>query len=108
MVCPPVVKTNIIDNTLGMAEEIDYDIADEIELLRTAMNASRITPAVVAALTLRAVERNRLYVTPGIPLHLSWLNARLAPSLFYGLSALLAKRGLHKPIYEFLAGKGWM
>lgn len=108
VVCPPVVRTKIIETTLGMAGEIDYDIADELELLRTAMNASTITPADVAALTLRAVDRNRLYVIPGIPLHLSWLNARLTPSLFYGLSAALARRGWEKPVYRFLAGRGWM
>jgi len=108
VVCPPVVETNIIDNTLDMAGEIDYDIADELELLRTAMKASRITPAHIAAMTLKAVERNRLYVTPGIPLRLSWLNARLAPSLFYGLSALLARRGWEKQVYRFLANRGWV
>jgi len=108
VVCPPVVKTNILENTLEMAGEIDYDIAGEMELLRTAMRASRITPEDIAAMTLKAVERNRLYVIPGLPLRLSWLNARLAPSLFYGLSALLARRGLHEPVYRFLASRGWM
>jgi NAD(P)-dependent dehydrogenase (short-subunit alcohol dehydrogenase family) len=108
VVCPPVVDTAIIENTLEMAGEIDYEIVSEIELLRTAMSASRITPQHVAALTLRAVERNRLYVTPGIPLHLSWLNARLAPELFYAVSAFLARRGLHYPVYRFLAKRGWM
>jgi NAD(P)-dependent dehydrogenase (short-subunit alcohol dehydrogenase family) len=108
VVCPPVVKTNILENTLEMAGEIDYDIAGEMELLKTAMKASRITPEDIAAMTLRAVERNRLYVIPGVPLRLSWLNARIAPSFFYGLSALLAKRGLHEPIYRFLARRGWM
>jgi NAD(P)-dependent dehydrogenase (short-subunit alcohol dehydrogenase family) len=108
VVCPPVIETAIIENTLEMAGEIEYDIASEIELLRTAMGASRITPQHVAALTLQAVERNRLYVTPGIPLHLSWLNARLAPGLFYAFSALLARRGLQYPVYRFLAKRGWM
>jgi NAD(P)-dependent dehydrogenase (short-subunit alcohol dehydrogenase family) len=108
VVCPPVVKTNILENTLDMAGEIDYDIAAEMELIRTAMDASRITPQDVAAMTVRAVERNRLYVIPGIPLRLSWLNARLSPSLFYGLSALLARRGLHEPVYRFLARRGWI
>jgi len=108
VVCPPVVKTDILENTLEMAGEIDYDINGEMELLRTAMRASRITPEDIAAMTLKAVERNRLYVIPGLPLRLSWLNARLAPALFYGLSAQLAARGLHEPVYRFLASRGWM
>ena len=108
VVCPPVVKTNIVDNTLGMVDEVAYDIAGELELMRTAMSASRITPGDIAAMTVKAVERNRLYVIPGIPLRLSWLNARLAPSLFYGLSAVLARRGWHEPVYRFLARRGWI
>ncbi|MBN2027892.1 MAG: SDR family NAD(P)-dependent oxidoreductase [Actinobacteria bacterium] len=108
VVCPPVVKTDILENTLRMAGEIDYDIAGEMELLKMAMGASRITPEDIAAMTLKAVERNRLYVIPGLPLRLSWLSARLAPSLFYGVSALLAARGLHEPVYRFLARRGWM
>lgn len=108
VVCPPVVRTNILENTLQMAGEIDYDIAGEMELLRTAMGASRMTPEDIAAMTLAAVERNRLYVIPGLPLRLSWLNARLAPGLFYGLSALLAARGLHEPVYRFMAKRGWI
>ena len=91
-----------------MAGEIVYVITGEMELLRAAMKASRITPEDIAAMTLRAVERNRLYVIPGLPLRLSWLSARLAPSLFYGLSALLAARGLHEPVYRFLANRGWI
>ena len=108
VVCPPVVKTDILENTLGMVDEVVYDIASELELLRTAMSASRITPGDIAAMTVRAVEKNRLYVIPGIPLRLSWLNARLAPSLFYGLSAVLASRGWHEPVYRFLARRGWI
>jgi NAD(P)-dependent dehydrogenase (short-subunit alcohol dehydrogenase family) len=106
VVCPPVVKTGILDNSLRIAGEIDYDITGEIEVLRTAMEASRITPADIAARTVRAVERNRLYVIPALPLQMSWLNARLAPSLFYGLSAALERRGLLRPIYMYMARKG--
>ena len=72
------------------------------------MSASRITPGDIAAMMVRAVEKNRLYVIPGMPLRLSWLNARLAPSLFYGLSAVLASRGWHEPVYRFLARRGWI
>jgi uncharacterized membrane protein len=89
-----------------VAGEIDYDITGEIKLLRTAMESSRITPADIATRTVHAVEKNRLYVVPGLPLRASWLNARLAPSLFYGLSAALAKRGLHESVYMFMARKG--
>jgi len=106
VVCPPVVKTNILDNSLQIAGEIDYDITGEMELLGTAMEASRITPADIAARTVHAVERNRLYVIPGLPLQMSWLNARLAPSLFYGVSAALERRGLLRPVYMYMARKG--
>jgi len=102
------VKTNILENTMEMAGELDYDVEAEMELMRTAMNASRITPERIAAMTVNAVERNHLYVIPGLPLRLSWLNARLSPALFYGLSAALARRGWHEPVYRFFARRGWI
>lgn len=108
VVCPPVVKTAIVDNTLEMAGEIDYDIEHEVKLLKTALDNSRITPEYMAEKTMKAVEKNRLYVVPGIPLHLSWLNSRHVPSLFYGVVAFLTKRGLDKPVFMYAARKGYM
>jgi NAD(P)-dependent dehydrogenase (short-subunit alcohol dehydrogenase family) len=108
VVCPPVVKTAIIDNTLEMAGEIDYDIEHEVKLLKTALDNSRITPEDIAERTLKAVERNRLYVVPGIPLRISWLNSRNVPSLFYGVMAFLTRRGLDKPVFMYAARKGYM
>jgi len=108
VVCPPVVKTAILDNTLEMAGEIDYDIEHEEKLIRTALENSRITPGDVAEKTMKAVEKNRLYVVPGISLQLSWLNSRYLPGFFYKAMAFLTRRGLDKPAFMYAARKGYM
>jgi NAD(P)-dependent dehydrogenase (short-subunit alcohol dehydrogenase family) len=108
VVCPPVVKTEIVDNTLEMAGKIDYDIEHEVKLLKTALDNSRITPGYVAEKTIKAVGKNRLYVIPGVSLHLSWFNSRYLPSFFYGLMAFLTRRGLDKPVFMYTARKGYM
>lgn len=106
VVCPPVFKTNIIKNSLDRVKNLDYDISGEIALLHSAMETSRIKPADIAEMTIRAVEKNRLYVIPGLPLKCSWLSARIAPSAFYGLSAIAARCGLHEKIYKLMAKRG--
>jgi NAD(P)-dependent dehydrogenase (short-subunit alcohol dehydrogenase family) len=108
VVCPPVVKTNIIDNSLGMTDGVAYDISYELELLRTAMLNSRITPEELARRTVRAVQRKRLYVVAGAGNYLSWLNARFAPSLFYRNMAFLTRHGWEKPVFAYFARKGLM
>lgn len=108
VVCPPVVKTSILDNTLEMAGEIDYDIEHEEKLIRTALENSRITPGDVAEKTMKAVEKNHLYVIPGISLQLSWLNSRYLPEFFYKAMAFLTSRGLDKPVFMYAARKGYM
>ena len=108
VVCPPGVKTAILENTLEMAGEIDYDIEHELKMLRTALDNSRITPEYVAEKTMSAVDKNRLYVIPGAVLYISWLNSRYMPSFFYRVMAFLTKRGLDKPVFMYAAKKGYI
>ena len=109
VVCPPVVKTNILDNTLQAAGGgLDFDIDAEMLLISTAMQNARITPEEVARRAVRAVERNRLYVVPGAGNYITWLNSRLAPGLLYHSLALLHKRGWDQPLFMFFAKRGLM
>lgn len=108
VVCPPVVKTGIIDNTLEAAGGIGYDIDYELKMLRTAMSNARITADDIARRTVHSVERNRLYVVVGAGNYLTWLNARLAPSFLYRSLAFLTRRGWEKPIFMYFSRKGLM
>ncbi len=109
VVCPPVVKTNILDNTLEAAKDMpDFDVDNEMLLIATAMRNARMTTEELARRTMLAVERNRLYVVAGAGNYITWLNARLAPGLLYRNLAFLHKRGWDKPFFMFFAKRGLM
>ncbi len=106
VVCPPVVKTSILDNSLRIAGRDrlrhrgrDGTLADGDGSLTDHSRGCRGPHGACGG------EEPALR-DPRPPTAMSWLNARLAPSIFYGLSAALERRGLHMPIYLYMARKG--
>ncbi|MDT7817690.1 MAG: hypothetical protein QOJ42_7606, partial [Acidobacteriaceae bacterium] len=65
LLCPAWVSTGLADREALLStsgQENDDHSNEAVELARTAMGASRVTAADVAAMALTAVEENRFYV----------------------------------------------
>ena len=60
----------------------------------------------IAKKLIKAVAKNKLYVVPMFFGKLLWLNKRLAPNLYYNLTAWLNRHGWMKPLYLKLAKWG--
>ncbi len=109
VVCPPVVKTGIIDHTIEAAGDLlDFDVDYEMELITTAMRNTSITPEELVRRALRAVDRNRLYAVVGAGNYITWLNARFTPNLLYRELAFLTRRGWDRPLFMWFARRGLM
>lgn len=109
VVCPPVIKTSIVDNTIEAAGDLlDFDVDFEMEMITTAMRNTPMTPEELVRRALRAADRNRLYAVVGAGNYITWLDARLAPNLLYRFLAFLTRRGWERPLFMWFARKGLM
>jgi len=109
VVCPSVVRTGILDNTmkvmdLGDSEEERWGL----EMLQAAFRATPMTMDDFSRVVMRGIEKNRLYVLPRFSARLVWFGVRLAPSLNYRMWAFLNRHGLAMKAITSAARRGWV
>jgi NAD(P)-dependent dehydrogenase (short-subunit alcohol dehydrogenase family) len=94
VVCPPVVCTNILDNSMKVLELPETEETGwGIELIEAAMQRNTLPIDEFTRRVLRDVEKNRLFSVPKLSSRLVWFGIRLSPSLNFGIWAFLSKRG---------------
>lgn len=89
-VAPTFFRTNLVDNSAR-----DASSEKAFGFFKEAMMSSKYTSDVIARHTLRAIDRNRLYVIPQGDGKLNWWIKRLAPNFFNSLFGWLYKRKLY-------------
>jgi NAD(P)-dependent dehydrogenase (short-subunit alcohol dehydrogenase family) len=95
VVCPPVVKTNILENSLKVVElPGGEEMRWGMEMIETAMRREDLPLEEFARRVLRDIEKNKLYSVPKLASRLVWLGIRLSPSLNFAVWAFLSKHGL--------------
>ncbi|MEW6552691.1 MAG: SDR family NAD(P)-dependent oxidoreductase [Actinomycetota bacterium] len=100
VVCPLFFQSHLFSAMTASDSTVLKDIS-----LTAAANA-RVTTDDIAAMIVKAVEKNRLYVLPQLSARLFWWFKRLMPAAFYGQTAYLYKHGLVKPVFTQLAKRG--
>lgn len=107
VLCPSMIKTNIIETTLKIVEienlsEVDWGI----ELIETGFDNTSVTPEDAARIVIRAIGKNRLYALTNTGTKIAWLAVRLNPELNYRIWALLHKHDLARKLMLRLARAG--
>ncbi len=99
--CPMFFNTHLLDN-------MRYQDPFQTEFAHSAFEHGRLTAEEVAERTIRAYEKNRLYVIPQFTGKLYWVLKRFSPSLFYGAISLAVKKGYGEKLGLFLTRIGMM
>jgi NAD(P)-dependent dehydrogenase (short-subunit alcohol dehydrogenase family) len=99
--CPMFFNTHLVDN-------MRYQDPFQNEFGRSAFEHGRMSAEEVAQRTIRAFEKNRLYVIPQFTGKLYWILKRCAPSTFYGVLYYTMQKGYGEKLALFLARIGMM
>ena len=99
--CPMFFNTHLLDN-------MRYQDQFQSEFAHSAFAHGRLTAEEVAEKTIRAFEKNRLYVIPQFTGKLYWLLKRLSPSIFYGVISYAVKKGYGEQMALFMTRIGMM
>lgn len=99
--CPMFFNTNLLDN-------MRYNDPWQHELAHSAFKHSRMNAEKVAEKTLRAYEKNSLYVIPQFTGKYYWILKRISPSIFYGVISYAMKKGYGEKMIFFLTRIGMM
>jgi NAD(P)-dependent dehydrogenase (short-subunit alcohol dehydrogenase family) len=107
VLCPSVVQTNILSNSMKCTDVGKYEDSDRgIGLIKTGMEYSKITAEDVARMVLEGVEKGRLFVVTNLPSRLNWLNCRIFPERFFHTLARLSRREAAWRFLMWAAKKG--
>lgn len=99
VVCPSFFKTNLLKS---MRYQNDF----QKELAQTTFDRSRLNASDIAGYVMKAMDKNRLYVVPGLNAKFIWLDKRFAPEFFYRFIAFTIKNKLSEKLFMFLAQHG--
>lgn len=99
--CPMFFNTHLLD-------QMRFRDPFQTQFAHAAFEHGRLTAEDVAEKTIRAYEKNKLYVIPQFTGKLYWVLKRFSPSLFYGAIAFATKRGYGDKLGLFLAKIGMM
>jgi len=99
--CPMFFNTLLLDN-------MRYQDQFQHEFAHSAFEHGRLTAEEVAEKTIRAYEKNKLYVIPQFTGKYYWILKRLSPSIFYGVISYAVKKGYSEKLALFLARIGMM
>ena len=99
VVCPTFFNTNLLR---------DMRYCDEFQctFAHAAFDNARMTSEDIAALTVRAYEKNRLYVVPQASAKMQWFLKRLSPASYYENFARLNKSDMFRRLVLVLARLG--
>jgi len=107
VLCPTMVKTNILENSLAVISADKYESMEwGMELIITGLENCRITVDDVARMALDAAANDRLFVVTNAPNRSNWRYARLTPERYYRGIAYLNKKGLARRFIMSVARKG--
>jgi NADP-dependent 3-hydroxy acid dehydrogenase YdfG len=99
--CPMFFNTHLLDN-------MRYQDAFQTEFAHSAFEHGRLTAEEVAEKTIRAYEKNKLYVIPQFTGKYYWILKRLSPGMFYGAISYAVKKGYGEKLGLFLTRIGMM
>jgi NAD(P)-dependent dehydrogenase (short-subunit alcohol dehydrogenase family) len=85
VVCPTFFKTNLL-KTMRYTDEFQKTFAE------TAFENGRMSAEKIAEMTVRAVEKNKLYLIPQVVGKVQWVMKRLSPSRYYKNMAFMNRR----------------
>lgn len=99
--CPMFFNTHLLDN-------MRYQDKFQSEFAHSAFEHGRLTAEQVAERTIRAYEKNKLYVIPQFTGKLYWVLKRCAPGIFYGVISYVVRKGYSERLALFLTRIGMM
>lgn len=99
--CPMFFNTHLLDN-------MRYQDPFQNEFAHSAFEHGRLSADGVAEKTIRAYEKNKLFVIPQFTGKYYWVLKRLSPSIFYGVISYFVKKGYGEKLALFLTRIGMM
>lgn len=99
VVCPSFFNTNLLRD-MRFCDDFQCDFAN------AAFDNARMTSEDIAALVVKAIEKNRLYVIPQASAKMQWLLKRLSPARYYEGFALLNSSAVFRRLVLVLARLG--
>jgi NAD(P)-dependent dehydrogenase (short-subunit alcohol dehydrogenase family) len=99
--CPMFFNTHLLD-TMRYRDQFQHEFA------HSAFDHGRLSAEQVAERTVRAFEKNRLYVIPQWTGKMYWILKRMAPSLFYDTMAFAIRKSFGEKAALLLTRVGLM
>jgi short-subunit dehydrogenase len=100
VICPTFVKTNLMD-TMRFTDQFQKMCSV------TGIDNAKTTPGDVAALVVKAVQKNKMYVLPQAAAKILWISKRLSPSTYFGFQAFLMRKGWARGFMLRMARSGF-
>jgi NAD(P)-dependent dehydrogenase (short-subunit alcohol dehydrogenase family) len=97
--CPTFFKTNLLQ-TMRYTDEWQKEFSN------AAFAYARITTEKIANITVKAIEREKLYVVPQLSGKIMWAVKRLSPGMFYWNFAFLNRIGKMRSLFLGMARRG--
>ena len=101
VVCPMFFKTNLLDN-------MRYIDKFQIDFARCAFEHGRLSAKQIAEMTIKAYEKNQLYLIPQFNGKVFWILKRLSPGLFYRAIAFAMSKSYGERLALFMTRIGLM
>lgn len=99
VVCPTFFKTNLL-TTMRYTDEFQKTFAE------TAFENGRLSAETIAEMTVRAVEKNQIYLIPQAVGKVQWVMKRLSPSRYYKNMAFMNRRSFFRELALKMAKRG--
>jgi short-subunit dehydrogenase len=100
VICPTFVKTNLMD-TMRFTDEFQKMCSV------SSIDNARTTPEKVAALVVKAVQKNKMYVLPQPAAKILWISKRISPATYFGFLAFLMRKGWGRELMLRIARAGF-
>ena len=78
----------------------------DIAVSKEGIDRGHLSAADIAGCVIKAMDKNRLYVVPGLSAKLIWLDKRFSPEFFYRFVAFTMKNKFGEKLFMFLARHG--
>ena len=101
VVCPMFFKTNLLDN-------MRYIDKFQIDFAHCAFEHGRLSAKQIAEMTIKAYEKNQLYLIPQFNGKVFWILKRLSPGLFYRAIAFAMSKSYGERLALFMTRIGLM
>jgi NAD(P)-dependent dehydrogenase (short-subunit alcohol dehydrogenase family) len=99
VVCPSFFQTNLLKS---MRYQNDF----QKELAETTFKHGHLSAADIAKCVMRAMDKKRLYVIPGLNAKFFWYNKRFSPELCYRFIAFTLKNKFGEKLFLWMARHG--